>query len=55
MQLLEFEKPIVELERELEKLRARSASQNIDVAVEVAAVEAKLAALGIPLPWPIAG
>ncbi|MEO0018049.1 MAG: hypothetical protein RLZZ522_1332 [Verrucomicrobiota bacterium] len=43
MQLLEFEKPIVELERELEKLRARSASQNIDVAVEVAAVEAKLA------------
>jgi acetyl-CoA carboxylase carboxyl transferase subunit alpha len=31
MQLLEFEKPIAELERELEKLRAKSSSQNIDM------------------------
>ncbi|MEI6674848.1 MAG: acetyl-CoA carboxylase carboxyltransferase subunit alpha, partial [Verrucomicrobiota bacterium] len=39
MQPLEFEKPIIELERELEKLRARAASQNIDMSAEAAAVE----------------
>jgi acetyl-CoA carboxylase carboxyl transferase subunit alpha len=43
MQLLEFEKPAVELERELEKLRARSASQNIDMSDEISMMEAKLA------------
>lgn len=43
MQLLEFEKPIAELERELEKLHARSVSQNVDVSAEVAVMEAKLA------------
>jgi acetyl-CoA carboxylase carboxyl transferase subunit alpha len=43
MQLLEFEKPIAELERELEKLRAKSGSQNPDGSAEVAAAEEKLA------------
>jgi acetyl-CoA carboxylase carboxyl transferase subunit alpha len=43
MQLLEFEKPIAELERELEKLRAKSVSSNGDVSAEIAAMEAKLA------------
>lgn len=43
MQLLEFEKPAVELERELEKLRARAASQNIDMSDEISMMEAKLA------------
>ncbi|WP_035603160.1 acetyl-CoA carboxylase carboxyltransferase subunit alpha [Haloferula sp. BvORR071] len=43
MQLLEFEKPIAELERELEKLRAKSASQNIDMSEEIANMESKLA------------
>jgi acetyl-CoA carboxylase carboxyl transferase subunit alpha len=43
MQLLEFEKPIAELERELEKLRAKSASQEIDMSADIANMEAKLA------------
>lgn len=43
MQLLEFEKPIAELERELDRLRAKSASQNIDVSAEVSLMETKLA------------
>lgn len=43
MQLLEFEKPAVELERELEKLRAKSASQNIDMSDEISAMENKIA------------
>jgi acetyl-CoA carboxylase carboxyl transferase subunit alpha len=43
MQLLEFEKPIAELERELEKLRAKSVAQNPEVSAEIAAVENKLA------------
>jgi acetyl-CoA carboxylase carboxyl transferase subunit alpha len=43
MQLLEFEKPAAELERELEKLRARSAAQNIDMSGEIAIMERKLA------------
>ncbi|MBK1826949.1 acetyl-CoA carboxylase carboxyltransferase subunit alpha [Haloferula rosea] len=43
MQLLEFEKPIVELERELEKLRAKADSQDIDMSGEISTMEAKLA------------
>jgi len=43
MQLLEFEKPIVELERELEKLRGKADSQDIDMSGEIATMEAKLA------------
>ncbi len=43
MQLLEFEKPAVELERELEKLKAKSSSQDIDLSEEIAKMEAKLA------------
>ncbi len=42
MQLLEFEKPAAELERELEKLRTRSASQNIDLSAEITLMEEKL-------------
>jgi len=43
MQLLEFEKPVAELEREIDKLRAKSASQDIDMSEEIAKMEAKLA------------
>ena len=43
MQLLEFEKPAAELERELEKLRVRSASQNLDLSAEISMMEKKLA------------
>src|SRR6187402_4007423 len=43
MQLLEFEKPAAELERELEKLRTKSASQNIDMSAEISIMESKLA------------
>ncbi|MES2996822.1 MAG: acetyl-CoA carboxylase carboxyltransferase subunit alpha [Verrucomicrobiota bacterium] len=43
MQLLEFEKPAAELERELEKLRVRAASQDIDLSEEIGKMEAKLA------------
>ncbi|MCF7731499.1 MAG: acetyl-CoA carboxylase carboxyltransferase subunit alpha [Akkermansiaceae bacterium] len=43
MQLLEFEKPIAELERELDKLKAKSPSQNIDVSEEISLMESKLA------------
>jgi len=43
MQLLEFEKPVAELEREIEKLRAKSASQDIDMSEEIAKMEIKLA------------
>lgn len=43
MQLLEFEKPAAELERELEKLRAKSSSQNIDMSAEISIMETKLA------------
>jgi acetyl-CoA carboxylase carboxyl transferase subunit alpha len=43
MQLLEFEKPIAELERELEKLRSKSSSQNIDMTPEISIMEDKLA------------
>lgn len=43
MQLLEFEKPIAELEREIEKLRNKAESQNIDMSDEISKMEAKLA------------
>ncbi|MEO5714505.1 MAG: acetyl-CoA carboxylase carboxyltransferase subunit alpha [Luteolibacter sp.] len=43
MQLLEFEKPAAELERELEKLRTKSNSQNIDLSAEISIMENKLA------------
>ena len=43
MQLLEFEKPIAELERELDKLRTKSGSQNIDMTTEISTMEDKLA------------
>lgn len=43
MQLLEFEKPAAELEREIEKLRAKSAAQNLDLSDEIATMERKLA------------
>lgn len=42
IQLLEFEKPIAEMERELEKLRAKSDSQNIDLSVQISEMEQKL-------------
>jgi acetyl-CoA carboxylase carboxyl transferase subunit alpha len=40
--LLEFEKPLRELEKQLDELHQRSLENNIDVAAEVAAIEAKL-------------
>lgn len=43
MQLLEFEKPAAELEREIEKLRSKSASQDIDMSAEISNMEVKLA------------
>ena len=43
MQLLEFEKPIVELEEELTKLRDRASSQDIDMSGEISTMESKLA------------
>lgn len=42
MKPLEFEKPIVELEVELEKLKQKSDTQNIDMSDEVSAIERKL-------------
>lgn len=43
MQLLEFEKPAAEIEREIEKLRAKAAGQNLDLSEEIATMERKLA------------
>jgi len=43
MQLLEFEKPAAELEKEIEKLRLKSAAQNLDLSAEIATMERKLA------------
>ena len=43
MQLLEFEKPVAELERELEKVRSKAASQNIDMSAEIETMEGKIA------------
>ncbi len=42
MELLEFEKPIAELEDELRRLLEKSDSSNIDLSNEIAAMEAKL-------------
>ncbi len=42
MELLEFEKPIAELEKELEMLRSKSHSQDIDLSAEISAIESKL-------------
>ncbi|MGC6427356.1 MAG: acetyl-CoA carboxylase carboxyltransferase subunit alpha [Akkermansiaceae bacterium] len=42
MELLEFEKPIAELEDELIQLREKSASQQIDLSSEMSAIEGKL-------------
>jgi acetyl-CoA carboxylase carboxyl transferase subunit alpha len=39
---LEFEKPILELQKQLDELRKHSAEQNINVDKEAAAIEAKL-------------
>jgi acetyl-CoA carboxylase carboxyl transferase subunit alpha len=43
MQLLEFEKPAAELEKEIDKLRSKSAAQNLDLSAEIAIMESKLA------------
>ncbi len=56
IQLLEFEKPIAEMERELEKLRAKSDSQNIDLSAQISEMEEMLAQTRISLyqdltPW----
>lgn len=42
MQLLEFEKPMEELAREIERLRAKSSTQNLDLSAEIVAMEQKL-------------
>ena len=42
-QPLDFEKPIAELESELEDMREKACSQEIDLSAEIAALEAKLA------------
>lgn len=42
MQLLDFEKPIAELQKELERLRAKADTQEIDLADEISAMEKKL-------------
>ena len=42
IQLLDFEKPIAEMERELEKLLAKSSSQNIDLSEQIANMEIQL-------------
>ncbi|MEN9974451.1 MAG: hypothetical protein RLZZ282_457 [Verrucomicrobiota bacterium] len=56
MQALEFESPILELERELEKLLLRQRSQNIDLSEEISLMEEKLASTrtlirGRLTPW----
>ena len=42
MELLEFEKPIAELQKELELLQNKSHSQEIDLSAEISAIEGKL-------------
>ena len=42
MKPLDFEKPIAELENELEKLQNKSQSQDIDMTDEIRAMEGKL-------------
>jgi acetyl-CoA carboxylase carboxyl transferase subunit alpha len=44
MTALDFETPVLELERELVKLRAQSATQNIDMSAEILMIENELAA-----------
>jgi acetyl-CoA carboxylase carboxyl transferase subunit alpha len=44
MQVLDFEAPVIELERELDKLRLKAASHNINLSAEIAALETELAA-----------
>jgi len=44
MKPLDFEKPIAELEQELEKLKHKSQTQNIDMSDEISAMEGKLTA-----------
>ncbi len=56
IQLLEFEKPIAEMERELEKLREKADSQNIDLSAQISEMEEKLARTRVSLyqdltPW----
>jgi acetyl-CoA carboxylase carboxyl transferase subunit alpha len=56
VQLLEFEKPAAELEREIDKLRNKSASQNIDLSAEISMMEEKLAQTKLDIyqnltPW----
>ena len=41
MQMLEFEKPIAELEKNLEDLCAQAQAQNIDLQKEIKAIEEK--------------
>jgi len=43
MKPLDFEKPIAELEQQLEKLKHKSQTQNIDMSDEIVAMEGKLA------------
>ncbi|MBT8037860.1 MAG: acetyl-CoA carboxylase carboxyltransferase subunit alpha [Verrucomicrobiae bacterium] len=43
MKPLDFEKPIIELEHELEKLKHKAQTQNIDMSDEITAIEGKLA------------
>ena len=43
VQPLEFEKPIVELEKQLEELRKTSIGQEIDVSREIGEIESKIA------------
>jgi len=43
MQLLEFEKPAAEIEKEIDKLRAKSAAQDLDLSDEITTMERKLA------------
>ena len=42
--LLEFEKPLRELEKQLEALHQQSLENNIDMSAELAAIEAKIEA-----------
>lgn len=44
MQLLDLQNPADDLERELEKFRAKSAAQNTDMSAEISLMEAKFAA-----------
>jgi acetyl-CoA carboxylase carboxyl transferase subunit alpha len=43
MQLLDFEKPAADLEKEIDKLRSKASSHNLDLSDEIATMERKLA------------